>query len=104
MTTANGLLASNKKSPDPRVKQPQFIKKFALTGAVLIAISLVVNFVTSLSIYDEVGDCLDRTGPCEIDTWQQIVAKLAAWIGYSGVGLILAGGIAWVIGQVRQHK
>ncbi len=79
----------------------RFAKKLLIVGAVLYAISLVLN---SLAVYSILGTgCADGADTCTLHT-EQIVGKIAMVIGYAGIGVFLVGLATLLIVLAKQKK
>jgi len=80
-----------------------FAKKLLITGGVLYGISMITNLVTVSRVYGKVNVCLDKTPTCTLSS-EQIVGKIAMFIGYAGIGIFFAGLVVLIIISVRKKR
>ena len=81
----------------------RFAKNLLITGGIMYAISLVLNFVTVFSVYGKVDECLDKTANCTLGT-EQVVGKIAMAIGYVGIGIFFVGLVLLLIVLAKKNK
>ena len=76
-------------------------QKLMIVGGSLYVFCLILGFIVNWSVYGKVNDCL-RTS-CSL-SWEQVVGKIAAYIGYVGIFIFIIGLLVFVVATTVRKK
>lgn len=81
----------------------RFAMKLLITGSSLYVVSFIFSLATVFKVYDKVDECLGKTANCTFGT-EQIVSKIALFVGYAGLGILVAGLVVLLIVTEKKIK